>query len=292
MVMSEMGLKIDMVTYGEGQDVDLPNVTIYRIPLFAQLGHVRIGPSIHKLFLDVFILFMTIRLLLTKRYDVVHAHEESVFFCAFLKPIFRFKLIYDMHSSLPQQLTNFKFTTSKLIIGIFRLLENHALKTADAVISICPDLANYVNATIADPSKHVMIENSLFDPVILKGQGGKNSAKPVDDGFQDLVSRLSRETKLIVYAGTLEPYQGIDILLKAMQTVHRQDPEARLLIAGGTRQQIANYRELAENLGISEAVIFTGQVPHQIAQKLNSLARVQVSPRSDGTNTPLKIYSN
>jgi hypothetical protein len=44
------------------------------------------------------------------RYDAVHAHEESVFWCRFLKPFFRFRLIYDMHSSLPQQLSNFQFS--------------------------------------------------------------------------------------------------------------------------------------------------------------------------------------
>ena len=37
-----------------------------------------------------------------------------------LKPLFRFRLIYDMHSSLPQQLTNFEFTKSRLLIGVFR----------------------------------------------------------------------------------------------------------------------------------------------------------------------------
>ena len=50
----------------------------------------------------------TIGLLARHRYAVVHAHEEAVFWCRFLKPVFRFRLIYDMHSSLPQQLENFQ----------------------------------------------------------------------------------------------------------------------------------------------------------------------------------------
>jgi hypothetical protein len=84
----------------------------------------------------------------------VHAHEESVFFARFLKPLFGFKLIYDMHSSLPEQLTNFNYTKSRFLIGTFRALEESALRAADAVITICPALADYATARIPDPRKH------------------------------------------------------------------------------------------------------------------------------------------
>ena len=291
LIMAEMGLKIDMVTYGQGLDVDLPNLTIHRIPAFSQIGDVRIGPSIHKLFLDIFIFFLTLRLLLKNSYSLVHTHEEAVFFCIFLKPIFQFKLLYDMHSSLPQQLTNFNFTTSKFIIGIFQMLENLALKVADAVITICPDLAKYVDGVIEDKSKHVMIENSLFDAVKLKYQSCSGNRFFAYDQYEKLVSQLSSQSELIVYAGTLEPYQGIDILLPAMKIVCRHRKRAKLLIVGGTPEQVCEYEQLADRLGIRSAVTFSGQVPHQVALKLIRLATVQVSPRSTGTNTPLKIYA-
>ena len=115
LVLSELGADIDLLTYGEGLDPDIPNVRIYRGPRFAWFGHVKTGPSILKLFLDVFIAARTVGLLIRHRYDVVHAHEEAVFICRFLKPIFRFKLIYDMHSSLTQQLTNFNYTESRIV---------------------------------------------------------------------------------------------------------------------------------------------------------------------------------
>ena len=106
LVSSELGIKIDFLTYGEGQDVNIPNVSIIRIPRFKFLGNVKIGPSPLKLFLDIFIIAKMLSLLIRNKYDFVHAHEESVFFARFMKPLFGFKLIYDMHSSLPQQLTN------------------------------------------------------------------------------------------------------------------------------------------------------------------------------------------
>ena len=88
LISSELGVKMDFLTYGEGQDVDIPNVNIIRIPRFKFLGNVVLGPSPLKLFLDVFIIIKMIWLLITNKYDVVHAHEEAVFFAWFLKPIF------------------------------------------------------------------------------------------------------------------------------------------------------------------------------------------------------------
>ena len=163
MISAELGVDIDLLTYGEGQDVDIPGIRILRISRFAFLGNVKTGPSALKLFLDVVLFLRAVWVLIRNKYDVVHAHEEAVFFCRFLKPLFGFKMIYDMHSSLPQQLTNFNFTKSKLLIGLFEKLENTAIKNSEAIITICPDLADYVDSLIGKHEKHFLIENSIFD---------------------------------------------------------------------------------------------------------------------------------
>src|SRR6185295_1245119 len=87
LMLAKQGVEIDLLTYGEGQDVDLAGVRILRIPRFRFLGPVEVGPSRTKLFLDAFLVLRTLGLLLRKRYDFVHAHEEAVFFCRFLKPL-------------------------------------------------------------------------------------------------------------------------------------------------------------------------------------------------------------
>lgn len=290
LITSELDVDIDLLTYGQGDDVDIPGVKIIRIPRFKNLGEVKIGPSILKIFLDLFLLFRAIELLSRKRYNFVHAHEEAVFFCRFLKPIFRFKLVYDMHSSLPQQLTNFQFTRSKFLIGLFEKLENSSLRNADAVITICPDLADYVTKILPKSGKHILIENSIFDSVRI-------ASKTIDFQSQDSLKRVdqriidsNRIQRLVVYAGTLEPYQGIDILVKAFSIVAKKEPNALLLIAGGNETQVSSYSDLARNLGIEKQCIFTGRVPQSVAKYYTRLASVLVSPRSEGTNTPLKVY--
>jgi glycosyltransferase involved in cell wall biosynthesis len=167
LITAELGIKIDLLTYGEGQDVEIPGVRIIRIPHFGSLGSVKIGPSYLKLFLDIFIVIWTIGLLVKNRYDVVHAHEEAIFICPILKPIFKFKLVYDMHSSLPEQLTNFKFTTFRPLIRLFQWLEDRCLEASDATITICPSLYDYARSISSDPGKVCLIENSIFDEVQL-----------------------------------------------------------------------------------------------------------------------------
>lgn len=283
-VMAEAGLEIDLLTYGEGSDVDIPGVRIIRIPRFRRLGDVKVGPSPLKLFLDGFVLLYAFVLMQKNRYDVVHAHEEAVFFCRYLKPVFGFKLIYDMHSSLPQQLTNFAFTESRALIGTFRELEDTCLRNADAVITICPELAHYAEPRMPDPAKHVLIENSIFDDVRLRDDGGPRP----DPGEWD--EHIPADRPVVFYAGTFEPYQGLDVLIEGFAGVRVDGPAPFLLMLGGSPEQVERYRAVATRLGIMDRTLFTGRVAPAVARGLQRCAAVLTSPRIEGNNTPLKIY--
>lgn len=285
LVTAQLGHSIDLLTYGQGRDVAIPGLKLVRIPGFAKFGGIKVGPSLFKLFLDGFIFCYTIGMLLTERYDVVHAHEEAVFFCRFLKPVFGFKLVYDMHSSLPQQLSNFEFTKSKLLVGIFKWLEDSCLKKSDGIITICPDLANYVDKLLNNPSKHFLIENSIFEPIQLADKTSEQDQKALVGGVQ-----LSADGKYIVYAGTLEAYQGIDILVSAFRLFVGKHPGYKLVVVGGNPQQVQKYTSLAAENGISDHCLFTSQVSQALAKHYSSQATILVSPRKHGTNTPLKIY--
>ncbi len=290
LIMSEQGLEIDLLTYGQGQDVEVPGVNIIRIPGFSFLGNVKIGPSPLKAFLDIFMVLWTLALLIRHRYPLVHAHEEAVFFCRLFKPLFGYKLIYDMHSSLPQQLSNFGFTKSRLIHGLFARQEDLALTRADAVITICPHLAEYAVTKVADEQRHFLIENSIFEPVRLAG--AKTASDAPEQLPPDITKLLQRERQgaLVVYAGTLELYQGIDLLVGAMAQVVRQHPDTTLLVVGGTPAQVQRYEGQAREAGIGEHCWFTGNQPQHVATACTDRADILVSPRSRGTNTPLKVY--
>ena len=283
LVTAQHGVEVDLLTYGEGQDVEIPGVRIIRIPRFRTLGNVKVGPSRLKLFLDLFIFLRAVGLMMRNRYDFVHAHEESVFFCRWLKPLFGFKLVYDMHSSLPQQLTNFKFTRSRGLIRLFERLEDSSLASAEAVITICPELAEYAVPRMPDKNRHILIENSIFEDVRLKGPTPQ-------DVSANGIAPLPEGRPIVLYAGTFEPYQGLDILIPAVAKARETRPEIFLLMVGGNAEQVAHYRALATRCGLDGHTLFTGRTPQAHAKAYTQRATVLTSPRVEGTNTPLKVY--
>jgi len=101
---------------------------------------------------------------------------------------------------------------------------------------------------------------------------------------------ITASTPMVLYTGTFEAYQGLDLLLAAMAVVHRTRPDARLVLAGGHADQIARATDQARAAGIAGATIFAGERPASEIPAYLAAADALVSPRSRGTNTPLKIY--
>lgn len=285
LVTAEQGVDVDLLAYGSGEDVEIPGVRVVRIPRVRFLEPIPVGPSASKLLLDVFMVLWTLGLLLRRRYEVVQAHEESVFWCVLLQPIFRFRLVYDMHSSLPQQLVNFEFTRSRILIGIFEKLEDLALRRADVVLTICQALADHAEERMPDPGRHILIENSIFEPVRLVSGSGS----PDPDAPEGVPAVADRPT--VVYAGTFEKYQGLDVLIRGFARARERCPDAVLLLLGGTPPQVEACRELARAEGLGpDACVFAGSVDRATAQRCTREATVVTSPRISGTNTPLKVY--
>ena len=98
------------------------------------------------------------------------------------------------------------------------------------------------------------------------------------------------ESPVVVYTGTLEPYQGIDLLVEASRSVIQQMPQVRFVMVGGTAAQVAELRRHADRVGAGHAFRWVPPVPPDEVPRYLQLADVLVTPRARGTNTPLKIY--
>ena len=77
------------------------------------------GPSLAKVPLDVLLTLTVLRRALAGGYDAVHSHEEGGLIGVVVAALLRVPHLYDMHSSLPQQLTNFAFSGSRTLAGCF-----------------------------------------------------------------------------------------------------------------------------------------------------------------------------
>jgi glycosyltransferase involved in cell wall biosynthesis len=275
-----LGHSVDLVTYPFGGDVGMAGLRVFRSARPPFITGIGIGPSWKKVPLDLALFLSACRRALGGRYDAVHSHEEGSWFGVLLAAALRVPHLYDMHSSLPQQLTNFAYSRSRAVKAIFSALERFAVRRSRVVIVICPQLEDVVRRIdAAVPS--VLIENA-------PGSGDG----PVDGSGADVRRALGLDasTPVVVYTGTFEPYQGLDLLFASMRAVIGIRPETRLVLAGGRPEQVEAARAEASAAGIGDAVIFAGQRPAEEIPAFLDAADVLVSPRSLGTNTPLKIY--
>jgi glycosyltransferase involved in cell wall biosynthesis len=92
-----------------------------------------------------------------------------------------------------------------------------------------------------------------------------------------------------LYTGTFEAYQGLDLLFAAARIVQQERPDVKFVLAGGKPDQVTRAKAQSAGLG-ANGVIFTGERASGTIPGFLDAADVLVSPRSTGTNTPLKIY--
>jgi glycosyltransferase involved in cell wall biosynthesis len=277
----DLGHQVDLVTYPFGDDVTMPGLRIFRCLRPPFVRRVKIGPSLAKIPLDILLTLTAIRRAVAGGYDAVHSHEEAGAIGVVLAALARRPHLYDMHSSLPQQLTNFAFTGSKITRALFRGLERLMIHRSRVVIVICPALEE--TARRVDPSATiVLIENA-------PGSAEQPATPEQARGVRQSLG-LNAEPPIVLYTGTFEAYQGLDLLFDAMAIVRKKRPNAVLVLAGGKPDQVARAKGEAERAGIADVTRFAGERPAAEIPAYLLAADVLVSPRSRGTNTPLKIY--
>jgi glycosyltransferase involved in cell wall biosynthesis len=278
--LADLGHDVDLVTYPLGEDVLFPRMRIFRTWRWPGLTHIPIGPSAVKFPLDLCISAAGLWRYASRRYDAVHTHEEAGGIGALLKQLTGVRHVYDMHSSLPEQLENYKFTTSGALLGFARSFERWIVRRSDAVIAICPHLVQTAQAI--DPAKKVLlIENQ---PV-----SGDRTATAGE--VAALRAKLGVTGPVVLYTGTFEKNQGIELLVDGAPRALAAHPGAAYVIVGGEPAQVEAQRARAQRIGVGDRVLFTGQRPPEEMPGFVGLADVLVSPRTSGTNTPLKIYS-
>jgi len=206
--MLELGHTVDLVTYPFGKDVSMPGLRLFRCLRPPFVHDVRIGPSLAKIPLDTAIALTTIRRVLSERYDAVHSHEEGSFIGIVLAGLLGLPHLYDMHSSLPQQLGNFAFSKSRFLKGAFSWMERLVIRRSRVVIVICPQLEETVRGIDRDVPT-VLIENA---------PGSGDTPREGSGTRVRSALGLAADTPIVLYTGTFEAYQGLDLLLAAATT--------------------------------------------------------------------------
>jgi glycosyltransferase involved in cell wall biosynthesis len=274
--LAHLGHDIHLLVFHEGEDVALPGLHLHRIPAIWGTKHIPPSLSVKKIVCDVAMFFKAITLM--RRYDfaVIHAVEESAFMAIVLKIIFSTPYIYDMDSSLAQQIIE-KFPYLKPLGGILQFCEGLAIRGSCGVVAVCRALEDIAHE-ISDDKLIVRLEDiSLL-----------HSGLPCDE---DLRQRYQIVGPIMLYVGNLEGYQGIDLLLQSFQLAVHQGCRGNLVIIGGTDEDIAAYKKYAEELQLAGNAYFIGPRPVDLLGHYLAQADILLSPRIKGNNTPMKLYS-
>lgn len=278
--LTTLGHTVDLVTYPFGRDVTMDGLTIVRCARPPFVRRIGIGPSWVKVPLDIALTWTTLKWAWRRRYDAVHSHEEGGVIGALVARWLRVPHLYDMHSSLPQQVANFNYSRGGWLARILGWGERLMIRRSDVVIVICPDL----ELTVREIDRQVPV-------VVIENAPGSGRTPERGSGARVRQSLgLDAAAPVVVYTGTFEHYQGLDLLFDAFGLVVATRPDARLVVVGGEPAQVEAARRGIATRGLAGSVIFTGQQPAEDVPAYLDAATLLASPRSVGTNTPLKIY--
>ncbi len=272
--LSRQGHTLDVLSYHEGEDVRIESVIHHRTIRPPLVRKIPIGPSWQKAMCDLAMTFKAVSMARSKRYDIVHAVEESAFIAWLIRLLFGVPYIFDMDSLMSLQIAE-KSPLLKPIAWVFAFLERRSVKRSEGVLAVCPALVD--EAMRHHPTGNV----ALLPDIPFTGSDNTNLPESLTG---------ASGTKLM-YVGNLESYQGIDLMLDAFARAADAHPEAVLLIVGGSADHIEKYKAKAGALCDRGRVVFVGPVPIDSLGAVLSYADILVSPRTQGNNTPMKVYS-
>jgi glycosyltransferase involved in cell wall biosynthesis len=274
--LSELGYQIDMLTLPVGDRVEVSGLRLLRTRNPLRIRSVPVGFSTGKLVFDALLYWDLRRELARRRYACVHAVEEAAFYATFLAHRKGVPVIYDMQSSLPEQLAQHAFLRGGIIQRALRWMERRLLQAADYVVCSA-GLADHVRTT----APGVALREWHFP-------APPPAASPDQVAALRAEMNIPADARVVLYSGNFAAYQGTELLFEAAPAVLAAVPDVYLVFVGA-----ANEAELARGVGDgawAERVRVLPRQPRERIAAFTQLASILVSPRNHGGNFPLKIF--
>jgi glycosyltransferase involved in cell wall biosynthesis len=275
--LSALGYEVDLLAYPIGTPMQLPGLRILRGQNPFGIRQVRIGFSLKKIVLDAGMLLPLVWLLHTRDYGVVHVLEELAWPVLALCRRRKIPVIYDMQSSLPDQLRTHRLFRLGWVQRVLRAFEDWALRRSNAVICSAGLLIH-----VKSRSPQVPAYEWKF-PGLPRDASDRRTQLRASLG-------IGADRRVVMYAGTLEPYQGIDMFLQALATVSASAPSVVGVLVGSTPENDLDGHSLASRLVVEGKLQVLPRQPRDAMPAYLAMADVLVSPRAYGDNIPLKIF--
>ncbi len=200
-----------------------------------------------------------------ERYDLIHVHSVPDFevFAALFAKLGGAKVILDIHDIMPEfYVSKFNSSRDSLAFKILLTIERLSTRFADHVIA-----ANHIWGDR-------LVTRSVPDSKCTTFLNYPDSAH-----FQQKSAEQRSDGKFIMlYPGTLNYHQGLDLAVRAFSRVKDQIPEAEFHIYGAG-EQLEFLRSLIGELNLQDRVFLKGIVPLDQISKVIAGSDLGVVPK-------------
>lgn len=274
----ECGYRVDVLAFPVGSDPGIRGVHVERCANPFGFRHVPVGFSLRKALLDLSLLRSMESLLAERAYTVVHAVEEAAWLAALLCPRRDIPFIYDMASSIPEQLAGHRVFGSASAQKMLRGSERRVVERAAHVVC-SGGLGSHVSAL----SPAAPITEWRFPVVQEPAQ-----VHTIDE----LRARhaITRGDRVLLYTGNFSGYQGIDLLLEAFMHAAAADSSLLLVCVGARDARQAEAVTARLPAALHARVRIVPRERRALMPAWFHIADCLVSLRTVGDNIPLKIF--
>ncbi len=207
-----------------------------------------------------------------ERPDILHAHSPVLNALPAIQVANRrgLPVVYEVRAFWEDAAVDHGTTAEgSLRYRLTRMLESSALRRAHHVFTICEGLRGDMLGRGIAADKITVIPNA----VNVEDFMARSDADPA------LRSQLGLDgVEVVGFIGSFYAYEGLDLLLAALPRLRAQRPRLKALLVGGGPQEQALKAQVAR-LGLQDAVVFTGRVPHAEVQRYYDLIDVLAYPR-------------
>lgn len=213
--------------------------------------------------------------------------SSSTMVCKYYWPLFLKRCTSLVHTR------DWNFVKAAIISGTPVVYECHHFLDRPYEPQIANSSLLQLAVTVVDTVKANMLENGMPEDKIAVIPNGYN-CQFLERHLQAALewrSRLlpSREDRLVVYAGALYPFKGIDLMLEAAERL----PQVHFAIAGGPLEQQHHYQGQIQQRHLRN-VKFLGFLGQQslaaLLQAADVLAHPHLSGRAASFTSPLKLF--
>ncbi len=271
----EAGLGPELVTYAHGGYELTPPWAIHRIADVAGDRSLRSGPSWRKVVADAQLAVAVRRVAGSLSPEVVVAHHveaAAAALAARARP-----LVFVARTALgPELPTYLPERAAKLAARAGGALDVALARRAGAVAAVSPRLAAMLSEHAGREVRYLPVPWSV-PPAIEPGERQKARTR----------FALSATAPVLLYAGNLDAYQGLDRLARAFAIVRGQREDARLLVA--TASEPDPLERALWSLGCRDAVTFAPLADEPDRRAAHAAADAVLVTRAVAGGLPIKL---